>query len=141
MKAHGFRLGLTVATAALLAPLPGTRPTWSSEAVPRSRPSRILGAAGDTLTVEVGGLIDVSGNNAVEAPASGVSVSISGTVISDQSAFVLISSRNKLSSTGLIKALDYGVFILGTGNSVANAGTVSFGGRYCNPRRLQQLKQ
>lgn len=154
-----FRLGLTltVAMAALLAPMN----TMAAEVIIPDgfivTSTQVLSAPGDSLTVESGGVIDVDDTFGVLG-GTDVSVTVAGRVagrivgirIGSDSTItnsgtiegalgIVVESGNEIENSGIIDALVEGVILSGTGNTVVNTGKILSGGCGIDGRGLSTI--
>ena len=85
---------------------------------------QILSGAGDTLTVETGGVIEVGTDTAVSATGSGVTITNAGKIWGLKSAVELGDGNTLYNSGTMTGDVDSGLRI-GSANSVTNSGTIT----------------
>jgi uncharacterized protein with beta-barrel porin domain len=84
---------------------------------------QILSGAGDTLTVETGGAIEVVTDTAVSATGSGVTITNAGKIWGLMSA-VELGDGNTLYNSGTMTGVVISGIRVGSANSVTNSGTI-----------------
>ncbi|MFO1122529.1 MAG: autotransporter domain-containing protein [Hyphomicrobiales bacterium] len=123
-----FRLGLLAGVAVqLLCPVGAAQATdyvISSGSTVTSPVS--VAVDGDTLTVETGATVSVSGDFAITAGAEDVTVTVAGTVKNASRIGVELSDNSTLVISGSVQAGTYGA-VVGAGNSVLISGTLTGG--------------
>ncbi|MGL6183285.1 MAG: hypothetical protein ACRC2G_14010, partial [Aestuariivirga sp.] len=85
---------------------------------------QILSGAGDTLTVETGGVIEVGTDTAVSATGSGVTITNAGKIWGLKSA-VELGDGNTLYNSGTMTGEVHSGLRIGSANSVTNSGTIT----------------